>query len=143
MTQDILVPIDESEQSITALRRALDDFPKASITVLHVIDFRSGDTGPGGFGTTNAWEDWSTSAREQAEKLLSKAEAIAADYDHDITTTAVFGEDSSGILDYVNEHEVDRIYMGSHGRAGLSRVLLGSVAESIVRRAPVPVTVVR
>ncbi|MDZ7731027.1 MAG: universal stress protein [Natrialbaceae archaeon] len=38
---------------------------------------------------------------------------------------------------------VDRIVIGSHGRTGLSRVLLGSVAEEVARRAPIPVTIVR
>jgi nucleotide-binding universal stress UspA family protein len=41
------------------------------------------------------------------------------------------------------DHDVDGIVMGSHGRSGISRVLLGSVAETAVRRAPCPVTIVR
>jgi nucleotide-binding universal stress UspA family protein len=143
MGQEILVPVDYSEQAKKALRQALTDFSEASVTVLHVIDFRSGDTGPGGFGTTNAWEDWSTSARDHAEQLLSEAETIATDYNCGVTTAMVFGKDTSAILDYADEHDIDHIYIGSHGRTGLSRVLLGSVAESIVRRAAVPVTVVR
>jgi len=143
MPQHILVPVDYSEQSERALRQALEDFPEATISVLHVVDFRSSDLGPGGFGTVNAWEAWSESAREHADELLETVRSIAGEYDHEVRTEAVFGEDTSTILDYVDEHDVDHVYIGSHGRSGASRILLGSVAETVVRRAPVPVTVVR
>jgi nucleotide-binding universal stress UspA family protein len=43
----------------------------------------------------------------------------------------------------VDEHDVDHVVMGSNGRRGVSRLVLGSVAERVVRGAPVPVTVVR
>jgi nucleotide-binding universal stress UspA family protein len=47
------------------------------------------------------------------------------------------------IVTYADENDVDHVVLGSHGRKGLTRVLLGSVAEAVVRRSPVPVTVVR
>jgi nucleotide-binding universal stress UspA family protein len=56
--------------------------------------------------------------------------------------TAV-GKPEREVVAFAEEHDVDHIVIGSHGREGVSRVLLGSVAEKIVRRAPVPVTVVR
>ena len=143
MPRHVLVAMDYSEQSKEALRKALEDFPEAEITALHVIDFRSSDMGPSGFGTTNAWEDWIGDARQHAEELLAEAEGIAGEYDHEIHTEFDVGEDTSTILDYVGEHDVDHVYIGSHGRHGVARVLLGSVAETVVRRAPVPVTVVR
>jgi len=46
-------------------------------------------------------------------------------------------------VEYAEESDVDHIVIGSHGRSGVSRILLGSVAESVVRRADMPVTVVR
>jgi nucleotide-binding universal stress UspA family protein len=143
MTRHVLVAMDYSEQSKAALRAALEDFPGAEVTVLHAVDFRSSDLGPGGFGGANAWEDWLEAAHEHADELLAEAEAIAEEYDREITTEAVVGEDAASVLEYVGDHDVDHVYVGSHGRHGVARVLLGSVAETIVRRAPVPVTVVR
>ncbi|MEF8791452.1 MAG: universal stress protein, partial [Haloarculaceae archaeon] len=78
-----------------------------------------------------------------AEELLAEAEGTRGEYDHEIHTEVHVGEDTSTRLDYVGEHDVDHVYIGSHGRHGVARVLLGSVAETVVRRAPVPVTVVR
>jgi nucleotide-binding universal stress UspA family protein len=143
MSTHVLVPMDYSEGSRHALERALTDLPDAEVTVLHVVDFRSSDLGPGGFGTANAWEDWYEAAEAHAEKLLDEAHDIAAEHDRDVATATVVGEDTRSILDYIDEHDVDHVYIGSHGRSGIERILLGSVAETIVRRAPVPVTVVR
>jgi nucleotide-binding universal stress UspA family protein len=53
------------------------------------------------------------------------------------------GRPSRAIVEYAEEHDIDHIVMGSHGRSGVTRILLGSVAETVVRRSPVPVTIVR
>jgi len=53
------------------------------------------------------------------------------------------GRPTKVIVEYADDHDIDQIVMGSHGRSGMSRILLGSVAEIVVRRASVPVTVVR
>ncbi|MEF8842030.1 MAG: universal stress protein [Haloarculaceae archaeon] len=143
MSRHVLVAIDYSERSKAALRQAFEDFPDAEITALHVIDFRSSDLGPGGFGDANAWDDWFEDARDHADELLAEVEAIAAEYDREVVTATAVGEDAKTIIEYVGEHDVDHVYVGSHGRTGVMRVLLGSVAETVVRRAPVPVTVVR
>ncbi|MFB6177175.1 MAG: universal stress protein, partial [Halobaculum sp.] len=58
------------------------------------------------------------------------------------TDTAV-GRPASAIVEYAETNEVDHLVLGSHGRTGVSRLLLGSNAEKVVRRSPVPVTVVR
>ena len=143
MSRHALVAMDYSERSKDALRAALEDVPEGEITVLHVIDFRSSDLGPGGFGGANAWRDWLEAARDHADELFEEARTIADEYDREIATETVVGEDSRSILEYADEHDVDRVYVGSHGRRGVARILLGSVAETVVRRSPVPVTVVR
>ncbi|WP_412781655.1 universal stress protein, partial [Aeromonas diversa] len=60
-----------------------------------------------------------------------------------VRTVIEHGDPSRMIISYTETHDVDRIVLGSHGRSGLSRVLLGSVAETVARRSPVPVTIVR
>lgn len=140
----VLIPMDYSELSEKALRTACSLHPDADITVLHVIDFRTSDLGSGGWGESpNTWDDWLAEAREHAEELLDRAEAIAAEYDVEIATDTDVGEDARTIVAYAEDHDIDLIIMGSHGRSLPARILLGGVSESVVRRAPVPVMVVR
>lgn len=57
----------------------------------------------------------------------------------EVRTGAVFLE----IIDYAKTHEIDLLVIGTHGRSGLMHVLLGSVAEKIVRKSPCPVLTVK
>jgi nucleotide-binding universal stress UspA family protein len=57
-------------------------------------------------------------------------------------TKVVAGDPSEEILNYIAEHAVDVVVMGTHGRKGLDKVIFGSVAERVVKAAPVPVMVV-
>ena len=144
MTTRVLIPMDYSELAKKALRTALSLHPDAEITVLHVIDFRTSDLGPGGWGDEpDEFDQWLEDARDHAEGLLADAEGIAAEYDQEIDTDTVVGEDATEILNYVEEHDVDMVIMGSHGRSLPARILMGGVSETVVRRAPVPVMVVR
>lgn len=59
--------------------------------------------------------------------------------DVNIDTRIINGEVTSAILDVANNEKVDLIVMGTHGRSGLTRVLMGSIAESVMRSAPCPV----
>ncbi len=79
----------------------------------------------------------------RAEGILERAREQAAAYDHDLETEQVIGSVSRSIVDYVEGSDVDHVVIGSHGRTGASRILLGSVAENVARRSPVPVTIVR
>ncbi|MBI3328717.1 MAG: universal stress protein [Nitrospinae bacterium] len=54
-----------------------------------------------------------------------------------------YGEPVEGILDHVTSHHIDLIAMATHGRTGLKRLVLGSVAEQVLRRTSVPVLLVR
>jgi len=138
----ILVPIDSSEQSTDALEYALEEFQSDDITLIHVIDpIEAGYTAQ---ATVPGYsEEWYEQAQEEAEALFEDARSTAGEYGVDVETVTEVGRPSRTIVDYAEEHDFDHIVMGSHGRSGVSRILLGSVAESIVRRSPVPVTIVR
>lgn len=142
MTQQILVAFDESPQAHAALQHTLSTYPAAAIAVLHVNDPREwvyGDAMGGGYYSDKAFE----LAQESGEDLLAEAKTIAENYDREITTTTEIGQTANTIVGYAEENDIDHIVLGSHGRTGLSRFLLGSVAERVVRRSPVSVTIIR
>lgn len=138
----ILVPIDESELSTQALERALETYPDDEIVVLHVVDpvqavYRAEGGGP------SAAEEWIERERDVADRLLAEAESVAGARDRDVRIETVVGKPGRKIVEYAEERDVDHVVMGSHGRKGLPRFLLGSVAETVIRNSPVDVTVVR
>ena len=138
MDMRILVPIDGSEPAKKALEHALVRFPEASLTVLHVINPVDAGHSMDGFSAPVFDE-----LEVQADQLLDEAVSVAKAHDRELTTARELGRPARAILDYADENEFDHIVIGSHGRTGVSRILLGSIAETVVRRASVPVTVVR
>ncbi|WP_323676212.1 universal stress protein [Halorubellus sp. PRR65] len=140
----VLVPYDDSEGSDHALEHALDQHPDATITLLHVIDLvDAGYSSPVDGTLPGFWEDWFENEQDASERLFENARENVGDVAADLRTETVVGRPTRAINDYAEENDVDHIVMGSHGRSGVTRVLLGSVAEGVVRRAPVPVTIVR
>jgi nucleotide-binding universal stress UspA family protein len=90
--------------------------------------------------TIDSWRDEAEAqARERLEAAVDRAETAGVDLDTDL----VYGSPARAIVRYADDHDVDQIVVGCHGRDGVSRILLGSVAETVVRRSSVPVTVVR
>jgi nucleotide-binding universal stress UspA family protein len=144
MAEHVLVPFDGSPLSRRALERVVTTRPDADVTVLHVVDpvgvVYEAETA--GIADAKTWVD---RERTEAESLLAEAEELVADLDPDVdvTTTVEIGSPARTILDYVDEHAVDHVVMGSHGRSGVPRLVFGSVAERVTRRSPVPVTIVR
>ena len=148
MTKNVLVPVDGSTLSWNALRYALEEFPDASITALHVVDlFEPGYGAYPDFETTYeplmGSEEWYERAEEVSERLLSEADATAADYDRALTTVSEIGDPKRVVVDYADEEDVDQIVLGAHGREESGRSVFGSVAEIVARRATVTVTLVR
>lgn len=138
----VLVPFDGSEQSVNAIDHVLAEFTGSQVTLLHVINpARAGYGAQAGIPTSS--EEWLEEAEAEAESLFDDARERAADHDVELDTATEVGNPSRVIVEYAEADGIDHVVMGSHGREGLSRVLLGSVAENVVRRSPVPVTVVR
>lgn len=148
MTRHLLVPVDGSPLSEQALEFALEEYDDASIVALHVLD----PSDPGYSSATevdvrteppHGSEEWYERASTEEERIFDDARELAAEYDADLSTESTTGEPAREIVDYAEENEIDQIVMGSHGRTGMTRLLIGSVAEMVVRRSPVTVTVVR
>jgi nucleotide-binding universal stress UspA family protein len=137
----VLIPYDGSEQADQAVAHAAAERDGDEIVLLYVLDFlEAGYDAPPDAVVPGYWEEWYEEAERNGRELLTEA---AAAFEDEIETDVVVGRPAETILEYVDDHDVDAVIMGSHGRDGLSRILLGSVAETVVRRSPVPVTVVR
>lgn len=131
--EHVLVPIDGSESAWTAFEYVMRQHADGPIVVLHVVDPSEGNY------ARQAGERPKERSTELLETAVERADAAGVEIETDTTT----GSPADAILDYTEDTEIDHVVMGSRGRSGLSRLLLGSVAETVVRRAPVPVTVVR
>jgi nucleotide-binding universal stress UspA family protein len=140
MAKRMLVPIDGSEQAWNALDHATAEHSTGEFVLLHVINPVGAGTGAQvadvGYG-----EEWYAAAERRAESLFETARERVGNCPVETETTV--GRPARAIVAFAEENDVDSIVMGSHGRDGVSRVVLGSVAETVVRRSPVPVTVVR
>lgn len=137
---EILVPVDDSEPARAALEHAVRQYPDAEITLLHVINPNFASYGEGG---VYAYESVLEGREEAAKELLASVRGVTADHDGPITEEIRVGDPSRKIVEFADERDVDHVVIGSHGRSGASRILLGSVAERVARRSPVPVTIVR
>ncbi|WP_290819293.1 universal stress protein [Halovivax sp.] len=140
MARRVLVPVDGSEHARRALRYAVIEFDDAEVVALHVLDPFEGDAAGGSAG----WNREALERREaEAETVLAECEKLAAERDRSIETELAHGAPARAILGAVDDLEADHVVVGSRGRSGIGRVLLGSVAETVARRSPVSVTIVR
>lgn len=136
----VLVPFDGSDQSKEALAYAVKQFPDAEITALYAVYPPRDVVGSGTKAATDEIEDWGASLDDHTARVI---ELAVEHTDHPIKTATTNGDPAASIVEYAADESVDHIVIGSHGRDGLSRLIMGSVAETVVRRAPTSVTVVR
>lgn len=143
MPRRILVPMDGSPKAELGLEHALSTYPDDDITVLYVMtpyDIRGEEDPP---LPRELDDEWTEHAHQDAEVLFEQAREQAAEYGVTISTALEVGEAWRRIVAYAETHDIDHIIMGSHGEPDGSSVRIGSVAETVVRRSPVLVSVVR
>lgn len=138
----ILVAIDGSDTADEALSFALERHADADLTAIAVVDPTAFAQGTVEMVQPNV-DAWREKAEGEIGSVLDEAVDRAEAAGVALETELVYGSPARAIVEYADEHDVDQIIVGSHGRDGVSRVLLGSVAETVVRRSSVPVTVVR
>lgn len=140
--KSILVPLDFSEPS----RRALDyplslaDKFGAKLTLLHVVEPIATPDFGGALPLALEDDRLMDTAREELSLLVESSGIPPAKIEK---TLVRFGRSFHEIADAARTRKVDLIVLATHGRTGLSRALLGSTAECVVRHAPCPVLVVR
>jgi universal stress protein A len=138
MKPSILVPFDFSESAEAALKWASDLRASTSsppIEIVHAIDLRP----------LVVADPPAVPTEDEIRGLDRMLQATAARLDIPARTRVIVGPSPIGdaIVDVAREEKVDLIVMGTHGKTGLRRLLLGSVAENVIRYAECPVLVVR
>lgn len=133
MYQNILLPTDGSERSREAIDPALPIASQFDATI-HALSVAE---------MVQQKDQLRADAKEEAERALDEVETQVTGENIDVTRAIRTGMPGEEILQYVDQNDVDMIIMGTQGKTGLNRVLLGSIAEKIIRESPVPVMTVR
>jgi universal stress protein A len=144
MFKRILVPMDFSPPSDAALEyaRSVGARYGASLYLLHVAEdpYRA-------FYSAEVFVPEIEGLREEilsdSEKRLNDCLRPSDVTEFHTTATSIIGTPAGSIVEYAAGHDIDLIVMGTHGRGGMSHLLMGSVAERVVRTAPCPVLTVR
>ena len=144
MYKNILLPVDGSDASTHAAEEGfkLASALGSSVTILFVVDISVITIPDAESGIANV-EMIRKSFREQGDKLLAALSASARDMGVKTEAIMAEGDVHEEITRAAEERKADLIVMGTHGRRGLNRLLLGSVAESVARRAHCPVLLIR
>jgi len=135
----LLVPTDGSETAESAAKHAFDlaTAMDADVHALSVID-------TGAFGSDARTERLASAGKQHAREAIETVEnAAQRDGFGTVTSHIETGSPASEIRDVVDREAIDAVVMGTTGRQGVERILLGSVAEKAVRSVPVPVITVR
>lgn len=142
MTEHVVIGVDESTKSRSGVQFVVDEWDELKLTLVHVLNPGEAASGGSVGGFPAGAEDWYEDANERGHRYLQEAaEAIPDGFE--VETRVELGSPAERIVAVAEEVDADHIVVGSHGRSGVSRLLLGSVAERVVRTSPVPVTVMR
>ncbi|WP_435153937.1 universal stress protein [Haladaptatus sp. DFWS20] len=141
MYDRILVPTDGSAETERVVEHAaeLAEAHGAELHAVYVINSATFASLP----METSWEGISDMLQEEGESALEDVRRVAGRYDVDLTTHLVEGPPNKEIVRHAEREGFDLIVMGTHGRGGIDRLLLGSVAERVVRASTVPVLTVR
>ena len=135
--QHILIPMDFSADAEQALDSAIELAKQfqARLTLLHVIQLPVATE----VDLSGYYADLESGARQELEAYQKRIAATGLTVDIMLDSGAPFRQ----IVDVAKDRQVDLIVMGTHGRTGMRHLLIGSVAERVVRLAPCPVMVTR
>lgn len=137
----ILVPTDGSDGSVAAIDHAIElaTAHDATLRGLYVVN----ESTLASTSVEVAWEGLHRHLYEEGERVLGDLVDRVERAGVPVETELVDGRPSEAIVAQADESGCDLIVMGTHGRVGLNRLLLGSVTERVVRTARVPVLTVR
>ena len=137
----ILLPIDFFEGAVKILRYAnhIASLFGAEMRIVHVAAWPYSLSGFPPAGQENLFQDDIRMAEKRLESFVEEnSESITASF----TSQVMAGPVAETIIDYAAKEDIDLIVIGTHGRTGFARLLLGSVAEKVLKLAPCPVLTV-
>lgn len=141
----LLVPVDESPMSYAAAEQALSlakdlNCPVTIMSVIAVDPFVGVDF----YKVAPAITDYFMQAEQNAQNRLAEIQQSFSRQGISVDTKIIRGVAASeGIVQIANEIGADLIIMGSHGRTGVKKMMLGSVAQNVLTQSPVPVLIVK
>lgn len=137
MFEKILIPTDGSDPSASAAASGMDLAvdQEATVHFLYVIEPLQSSEG----GAQQVLESMRRSGERTVRELAEEAEEKGVE----AVTEVVDGTPSKEIVEYARANDIDVIVMGTHGRTGLRRRLLGSVTEKVVRLSDIPVLTIQ
>lgn len=141
----LLVPVDESPMSYAAAEQALSlakdlNCPVTIMSVIAVDPFVGVDF----YKVAPAITDYFMQAEQNAQNRLAEIQQSFSREGVSVDTKIIRGVAASeGIVQIANEIGADLIIMGSHGRTGVKKMMLGSVAQNVLTQSPIPVLIVK
>lgn len=141
MYNRILLPTDGSDTMQGVIEHAVElaTHHDATLQVLYVANTASLSDLPSDAG----WENITDALHREGDEAIAAVEAHAESHGVEVEQTVREGSPAEEVLDYAEETDSDIVVMGTHGRSGVDRLLLGSVAERVVRSSRVPVLTIR
>lgn len=139
MYDNILLPTDGSDSMAEVIDHAaeLALTHDATLHGIYVVNTASLSDLP----MESSWDGVSQALSDEGKRALEEVESRADDLD--LETSLVEGSPAKEICRYATANDCDVIVMGTHGRSGVDRLLLGSVAERVVRSSEIPVLTIR
>jgi nucleotide-binding universal stress UspA family protein len=143
--KNILAPTDLSQHAESGLRYAVGLAERfgAALHLVHVLPEVVAPVGPEPMILPSLPAEYYDEAQAHALDALAKVLKPEWGTPKNVEEAVCWGDPVQSIITYARDHAVDLIVLATHGRTGLGHVLLGSVAERIVREAPCPVLTVR
>lgn len=140
--RSVLVPVDGSDSALRAVAHLLEIVHRRAPPEIHLLNVQpqimSGDVGP--LVTT---EMVKYTRLATGEEILRRARGLLDRAGVLYVASILFGVPAETIVRYVEDHEIDAVFMGTRGMSALRNLLLGSVATKVVGSAQVPVTLVK
>ena len=135
----ILVATDGSKMNLDAVEEALriGRACGSPVHAVYVSDTSTLESGPADMMIGDAWDVMQREAEEALDRVRGKAGGVL------LETVILEGKPAEEIVKYAREKGIDLIVIGTQGKRGIERLLLGSVAENIIRSAPCKVLVVK